>query len=186
MRTMSGSAGSCSKITTSSTPLSAATTCAAWPTPSSRRRNSAIAGQRLRDPDALRHGRAGAPGDHSKRPARAGLSAGGRIAARHFLSDSAADGEHLEHFVSAPDLRRSKRHRRLIKAPARPLKRDDDTPELSAAPADLAQPFRNEPPIDFSQPENRRALCQSARRSSRAISEKAGYASAAAAHGWSR
>ena len=40
----------------------------------------------------------------------------------------------------------------LIKAPAGPLKRDDDTPELSAAPADLAQPFRNEPPIDFSRP----------------------------------
>ena len=43
----------------------------------------------------------------------------------------------------------------LIKAPARPLERDDDTPELSAARADLAQPFRNEPPIDFSQPDNR-------------------------------
>jgi RHH-type proline utilization regulon transcriptional repressor/proline dehydrogenase/delta 1-pyrroline-5-carboxylate dehydrogenase len=48
----------------------------------------------------------------------------------------------------------------LIKAPARALKRDDDTAELSAAPADLAQPFRNEPPIDFSQPENRRGFAK--------------------------
>jgi RHH-type transcriptional regulator, proline utilization regulon repressor / proline dehydrogenase / delta 1-pyrroline-5-carboxylate dehydrogenase len=45
----------------------------------------------------------------------------------------------------------------LIKVPARPLKRDD-AQELSAAPADLAQPFRNEPPIDFSQAENRRGF----------------------------
>ena len=48
----------------------------------------------------------------------------------------------------------------LIKAPARPLKRDDDTAELAAAPADLAQPFRNEPPIDFSQAENRRGFAK--------------------------
>jgi RHH-type proline utilization regulon transcriptional repressor/proline dehydrogenase/delta 1-pyrroline-5-carboxylate dehydrogenase len=48
----------------------------------------------------------------------------------------------------------------LIKAPARPLKGDDDTAELSAAPADLAQPFRNEPPINFSQPENRRGFAK--------------------------
>ena len=41
-------------------------------------------------------------------PARAGLSAGGRIVAGDFLSDSPADGEHFEYFVPAPDLCGSK------------------------------------------------------------------------------
>ena len=48
----------------------------------------------------------------------------------------------------------------LIKAPARSLKRADDTPELSAARADLAEPFRNEPPIDFSRRQNRQRFAE--------------------------
>src|SRR6266576_361403 len=48
----------------------------------------------------------------------------------------------------------------LIKAPARPLKGDDDTPELSTVPADLSEPFRNEPPIDFSSRRNRQRFAK--------------------------
>jgi len=43
----------------------------------------------------------------------------------------------------------------LIKAPAVPAPRDDGA-ESAAEPNDLSQPFRNEPPIDFSRRENRR------------------------------
>jgi len=48
----------------------------------------------------------------------------------------------------------------LIKAPARPLKGYDGTPELSVAPADLSEPFRNEPPIDFSRRQNRQRFAK--------------------------
>jgi len=48
----------------------------------------------------------------------------------------------------------------LIKAPPGPLKGYDGTPELSAAPADLSEPFRNEPPIDFSRRQNRQRFAK--------------------------
>lgn len=43
----------------------------------------------------------------------------------------------------------------LIKAPALPARRADDGADSAAEPGDISQPFRNEPPIDFSQRENR-------------------------------
>ena len=38
----------------------------------------------------------------------------GRSAAGHLLSDSPLDGEHVEHIIFAPDLRRPRRHRRIV------------------------------------------------------------------------
>ena len=47
----------------------------------------------------------------------------------------------------------------LIKAPAAPLKRTIIA-GTTCGPVDLVQPFCNEPPIDFSRPENRRSFAQ--------------------------
>jgi RHH-type proline utilization regulon transcriptional repressor/proline dehydrogenase/delta 1-pyrroline-5-carboxylate dehydrogenase len=44
----------------------------------------------------------------------------------------------------------------LIKAPGAAPRRADDGADSAAEPGDISQPFRNEPPIDFSQRENRR------------------------------
>ena len=62
----------------------------------------------------------------------------------------------------------------LIKAPARPLKRDDDTPELSAAPADLAAAVSQRAADRFFSARESPGFCQSARRSSRAFQKKPG------------
>ena len=157
---MSGSAGCCWKITTSSTPLSAATTCAVWPTPSSRRRNSGLRPTVTRSKCFTAWpSRCARRSFKTARRVRVYLPVGELLPGISYLIRRL-----MENTSNTSFLRQTYADRKdigaLIKAPARPLKRYDGTPELSAAPADLSEPFRNEPPIDFSRRQNRQRFAK--------------------------
>ena len=89
-------APACSTTTTArSGPPSAATTSARSPTPSPTAAASGIPDTRLRDPDALRHGRADARGHPPPRPAPARLRAGRRAGPGHGVPRAPAAREHV-------------------------------------------------------------------------------------------
>ena len=73
-------------------------------------------GHRLRDPDALRDGRADARRHPAAGAAAAGVRAGGRAGPGHGVPRAAAAGEHVERVVRAPPLRRGAGARRAAGA----------------------------------------------------------------------
>ena len=92
---------------------------------------------RLRDPDALRHGRADARRHPPPRAAPAGLRAGRRARAGHGVPRAAAAREHVERVVRAPPLRRGPGARRAARR----------RPTVDALPAPDAGPSRGRRPI---------------------------------------